>query len=91
MEISALLTLCVGNLPVTCDSPSQMPITQSFDIFFDLCLNNGWVNNRGAVDLRRHRAHYDVIGVIHYNRARSFLYLKIPNSLLVAKFNYYSV
>ena len=22
---------------------------------------NGWVNNRGAVDLRRHRAHYDVI------------------------------
>ena len=22
---------------------------------------NGWVNNRGAGDLRRHRAHYDVI------------------------------
>ena len=23
-------------------------------------LTNGWVNNRGAGDLRRHRAHYDV-------------------------------
>ena len=24
---------------------------------------NGWVNNRGAGDLRRHRAHYDVIAM----------------------------
>ena len=27
---------------------------------------NGWVNNRGAGDLRRHRAHYDVI-VMHFS------------------------
>ena len=26
---------------------------------------NGWVNNRDAGDLRRHRAHYDVIVMIH--------------------------
>ena len=26
---------------------------------------NGWVNNREAGDLRRHRAHYDVIVIIH--------------------------
>ena len=26
---------------------------------------NGWVNNRGAGDLRRHRAHYDVIVIIY--------------------------
>ena len=30
------------------------------DVFFDLCLNYGWVNNREAGDLRSHRAHYDV-------------------------------
>ena len=29
-----------------------------FDVFFDPRLNNGWVNNREAGDLRRHRDHY---------------------------------
>ena len=32
-----------------------------FDVFFDPRLINGWVNNREAGDLRRHRDHYDVI------------------------------
>ena len=27
---------------------------------------NGWVNNREAGDLRRHRAHYDVIAMKHH-------------------------
>ena len=41
--------------------PTQRPVTRSFDVFFDLRLNeNDWVNNREAGDLRRHRAHYDV-------------------------------
>ena len=41
--------------------PAQCPVTQSFDIFFDLRLTkNDWVNNREAGDLRRHRVHYDV-------------------------------
>ena len=40
---------------------AQRPVTRSFDVFFDLRLNNGWVNNGEAGDLRRHRAHYDVI------------------------------
>ena len=34
--------------------PAQRPLTRSFDIFFDLCPNNGWVNNREAGDLRRY-------------------------------------
>ena len=42
----------------------QIPLTKgetwSFDVFFDLRLNNGWVNNGEAGDLRRHSAHYDV-------------------------------
>ena len=36
-------------------------MTQSCDVFFDLRLNNGWVNSGKAGDFRRHRAHYDVI------------------------------
>ena len=36
---SALLALCVGNSLVTGEFPSQRPVTQSFDVFFDLCLN----------------------------------------------------
>ena len=36
---SALLALCAGNSPVTGDFPSQRLLTQSLDVFFDLCLN----------------------------------------------------
>ena len=57
---SALLAIGVGNSPVIGEFPTQRPVTQCFDVFFDLCLNKGWVNNRGAGDLRCHCAHYDV-------------------------------
>ena len=36
---SALLALCVGNSPVPGEFPSQRPVTRSFDVFFDLQLN----------------------------------------------------
>ena len=55
---SALLVICGGNSLVTGEFPSQSPVTQSFDVFFDLCLS--WVKNRKAGDLIRHHAHYDV-------------------------------
>ena len=58
---SALLAICAGNSPVPGEFPLQRPVTRSFDVFFDLRLKNGWVNNRDAGDLRRYRAHYDVI------------------------------
>ena len=35
---SALLAICAGNSPVTSEVPSQRPVTQSIDVFFDLCL-----------------------------------------------------
>ena len=41
--------------------PSQRPVTRSFDVSLICALSNGWVSNREAVDLRRHRAHFDVI------------------------------
>ena len=36
---SALLAICAGNSPVTGEFPSQRPVTQSFDVFFDLRQN----------------------------------------------------
>ena len=57
---SALLAICAGNSPVTGEFPAERTVTQSFDVFFDLHLDKGWVNNREVGDLGRHRAHYDV-------------------------------
>ena len=57
---SALLDICAGISPGTGESPAQRPVTRGFDVFFDLRLNNGWVNNPKTGDLRRYRAHYDV-------------------------------
>ena len=54
-NISALLAICAGNSPV----PGEFPRALMFTL---ICARiNGWVNNRGADDLRRHRAHSDVI------------------------------
>ena len=38
-RFSALLAIRVGNLPATGEIPAIRPVTQSFDIFFDLHLN----------------------------------------------------
>ena len=38
-SISVLLALCVGYSPVPGEFPSQRPVTRSFDIFFEQCLN----------------------------------------------------
>ena len=35
---SLLLAICVGYSPMTGEFPTQRPVTQSFDIFFDLRL-----------------------------------------------------
>ena len=57
---SALLAICAENSSVTGEFPAQRPVTRSFDVFFDLRLNERWVNNIEAGDFRRHRSHYDV-------------------------------
>ena len=36
---SALLAICAGNSPATGEFPTQRPVTQSFDVFFDLDMN----------------------------------------------------
>ena len=59
---SAILDLCAGNSPVLGEFATQRPVTRSFEVFLWAKPRiNGWINNRYAGDLRRHRAHYDVI------------------------------
>ena len=62
MEIfSALLAICAGNSPVSGEFPAQRPVTRSFDVFFDLCLNKrlrkpsrGWWFETISCPLWRH-------------------------------------
>ena len=58
---SALLALCAGNSPVPGELSSQRPVTRSFDVFFDLCLNKrlskqswGWWFETPSCPLWRH-------------------------------------
>ena len=53
--------LCAGNSPGTSEFPAQRPVTRSFDVFSDLRLNKWLSKQREAGDLRRYRAHFDVI------------------------------
>ena len=62
-NIKARVTgLCAGNSPGTGEFPTQMASNaELWCCFFIWVWINGWVNNREAGDLRRYRAHYDVI------------------------------
>ena len=42
---STLLVICAGNSPVPGEFPAQRPVTRSFDVFFDLCLNK-WLSKQ---------------------------------------------
>ena len=61
---SALLAICPGNSPATGEFPAQRPVTRSFDVFFDLCLNEG-LSKQSWGWWFDHRAHYDVIIMGH--------------------------
>ena len=62
---SALLAICAGNSLVTGEFPTQRPVTRGFVVFFICGWINGWVNSGEAGNMRRHRAHYDVIAMIY--------------------------
>ena len=58
---SAILGLCAGNSPVTGEFPAQRPVTRTFDVFFELCLNKrlskplwGWWFEMPSCPLWRH-------------------------------------
>ena len=50
-----------GEFTGTGEFPTQGPVTRSFDVFFDLRLKKRFSKQSGAGDLRRNRAHYDVM------------------------------
>ena len=81
---STLLAICAGNSPVTGEFSTQRPVTQSFDVFFDLRLNRIRVNSCEAGDLRRQRTHYDVTVMytrpLIYRLNDGFLLLTYDNS-----------
>ena len=63
--------LCGEFTGVTGEFPAQTPVTRSFDIFNLICTwINEWVNDREAGDLRRHRAHCDVIVMVDHDTWR---------------------
>ena len=57
---SALLAICAGNSLVSGEFPTQRPVTQSFDVVFDLRLNKRLSKHWQGWWYNRHRAHYDV-------------------------------
>ena len=57
---SALLALCAVNSPVPVSSPHKGQWRGALMFSLISVWINGWVNNREAGDLRRHRGHYDV-------------------------------
>ena len=54
---SSSLTLCAGNSPVNFPLKGQWRGALMLSLICDW--TNGWVNNRNAGELGRHRAHYD--------------------------------
>ena len=67
MEIfSALLAFCAGNSPVTGEFPAQRPVTRTFDVLFDLCLNQQlskqWRRRWFGTPSRSLWRHFNVLG-----------------------------
>ena len=58
---SALLAFCAWNSLVTGKFPAQSQWRGALVFSLIYAWINGWVNNREAGDLRRNRAHYEVI------------------------------
>ena len=63
---SALLAICAGNSPAPVNSPHKGQWRGALMFSLICAWINGWVNNREAGDMRRYRAHYDVI-VMRYH------------------------
>ena len=88
---SALLAICAGNSPVTGEFPAQRPVTRSFDVFFDLRLNErlskrswGWWCETPSRPLWRHSNAPNVrcmLAYIHKKALNRLHELELENSL----------
>ena len=68
---SALLAIYPGNSRVPGDSPHKGQWRGAFMFSLIYAWIKRWVNNREAGDLRRYRAHYDVIVMVNDCLAKS--------------------
>ena len=88
---SALLALCAGNSPVNGEFPTQRPVTRSFDVFFNLCVNKrvskqswGWWFETRSRSLWRHCNEMAFNFALEYwSRPAKGRYLHVPNVLLL--------
>ena len=71
--LAALLTNCAWNLPVTGEFPTQRPGRGALMFSLICAWINGWVNNREAGDLRRHRAHHDVTVMLSHWQINTYI------------------
>ena len=90
---SALLALCAGYSPASGEFPTQRPVTQSFDVFFDLCLNKrlnkqswGWWFETPSRPLSRH-GNAIVAKLIHVNK-RGARWLRVDFCFNMSQYNY---
>ena len=85
---SAFLALCAGNSPVTGEFPSQGQWRGALMLSLIYAWINGWVNNREAGDLRRHRAHYDVTVMSGLHRTvKQFEHMRPTNNSVLISSN----
>ena len=87
---SALLAICEGNSPVPEISPHKGQWRGALMFSLIWAWINGWVNNREACDLRRNRAHYDVVvmvthkgcgGIACYSHDKTALAISRPDEI----------
>ena len=86
---SALLALCAGNSPVTGEFPTQKASdAELWCILWSALYVYSWVNNHGAGDLGRHRAHYTVIvmtsGVKNSSAAKCIRQIAVSAAVVVS-------
>ena len=90
---SALLALCAENSPVAGEFPAQRPMTQSFDVFFDMRLNKrlskqswGWWFDTPSCSLWRHCKGFEMSSFWdRWYEFWSFLFITVfPNEVLDA-------
>ena len=70
---SVLLALCAGKSPVNGEFPHKGQWREALRFSLICAWTNGWVNNRYAGDLRRHRPHYNATVIM-------FESINCPNS-----------
>ena len=83
--VFTFLAICAGNSPVTCEFPSQRPVTRSFDVFFDLRLSKWLVKQSRRRWFEIDGCNTNVNGVLAYSTEPSIWWF-ITHTLIYGLF-----